>query len=252
MKDFTLDIYQVLLKELADRGYAFQPFCEFIKNSAKNSIILRHDVDDLPKNSLRTAIIENELGIKGTYYFRITSNSNQPEIIRSIALLGHEIGYHYEDLARCKGNLKEAIKSFQNNLAYFQQFGPIETICMHGSPLSSYDNRGLWDKYNYRDFGILAEPYFDLDDKVLYLTDTGRCWDGEKMSVRDKSSYKTYMNKVSFHSTFDIISAANLNKLPSQIMITVHPQRWTNNTLSWLKEFYFQNTKNMIKRLLIK
>jgi hypothetical protein len=37
------------------------------------------------------------------------------------------------------------------------------------------------------DFGIIAEPYFDVDFKeVLYLTDTGRRWDGDEVSVRDK------------------------------------------------------------------
>ncbi len=49
------------------------------------------------------------------------------------------------------------------------------------------DNRDLWKRYDYRDFGIIAEPYFDLDfDEVFYLTDTGRRWDGHKVSVRDK------------------------------------------------------------------
>ena len=54
---------------------------------------------------------------------------------------------------------------------------PVKTICMHGSPLSKWDNRDLWKRYNYRDFGIIAEPYFDLDfDEVFYITDTGRSW----------------------------------------------------------------------------
>ena len=37
------------------------------------------------------------------------------------------------------------------------------------------------------DFGIIAEPYFDVDfDDVLYLTDTGRRWDGDEFNIRDK------------------------------------------------------------------
>jgi len=58
---------------------------------------------------------------------------------------------------------------------------------MHGSPRSPYDNNEVWKKYDYRELGIIAEPYFDLDfSKVLYLTDTGRRWDGEGVSIRDK------------------------------------------------------------------
>ena len=58
---------------------------------------------------------------------------------------------------------------------------------MHGRPLSKYDNRLLWETYSYWDLGIIGEPYFDVDfSKVLYLTDTGRRWDGFDFSVRDK------------------------------------------------------------------
>jgi|SRR5690625_113581 len=49
-------------------------------------------------------------------------------------------------------------------------------------------SRDLWKWYSYRDYGIIAEPYFDLDfSRVLYLTDTGRRWDGDKVSVRDRA-----------------------------------------------------------------
>ena len=71
----------------------FQTFREYIQNPPESSIILRHDVDKLPRNSLKFAQIQNKLGIKGSYYFRIVPQSFNPQI----AELGHEIGYHYED-----------------------------------------------------------------------------------------------------------------------------------------------------------
>ena len=64
----------------------------------QKTIILRHDVDLLPQNSLRFAQIQHELGIKGTYFFRIVPQSFHSQIIGQIANLGHEIGYHYEDV----------------------------------------------------------------------------------------------------------------------------------------------------------
>jgi hypothetical protein len=118
---------------------------------------------------------------------------------------------------------------------------------MHGSPTSKYDNRALWKNYNYRDFGIIGEPYFDVNfEDVFYLTDTGRCWDGEKYSVRDKvqSSFTS-----SYHSTSEIILDAK--NLPDRIMITTHPQRWTNNSTEWVTEFVLQNLKNLVKRLIV-
>jgi hypothetical protein len=119
---------------------------------------------------------------------------------------------------------------------------------MHGSPLSKYDNRKLWDKYNYRDYDLVAEPYFDIDfNKVFYITDTGRKWDGNKVSVRDKVESKF---DLSFHSTDELIAAFNDKKLPNQIMQNIHPQRWSNNRLEWIQELVLQNIKNSIKKAL--
>ncbi len=58
---------------------------------------------------------------------------------------------------------------------------------MHGSPLSKFDNKKIWEKYDYRDYGIIADPSFDIDyNEVFYITDTGRSWNNSKASVRDK------------------------------------------------------------------
>ena len=176
--------------------------------------------------------------------------SNKPEIIKAIAALGHEIGYHYEDMSLVKGNSSIAVDHFSAKLAYFRRFYPVKTVCMHGSPTSKIDNRSLWKYYDYRDFGLIGEPYFDIDfTKVFYLTDTGRCWDGDKFSVRDKVD--AHFN-VSYHSTNEIIHAANLKTLPVQLMITTHPQRWTDNVIEWFVELFMQNAKNTIKRLIVK
>jgi hypothetical protein len=152
-------------------------------------------------------------------------------------------------MALCKGDIDKAYEHFKEKLQIFRGYYPVKTICMHGSPLSKWDNRLLWKKYNYKELGIIGEPYFDIDfKKVLYITDTGRKWNNETSSVRDKvqSGYK-----FTFSSTHDIIQAFNENKLPASIMLNIHPQRWTNNALLWRKEYLMQNLKNSIKKLLI-
>lgn len=249
--DFTLKIYRLLLQTLKKSGYLFFTFEEYCSGKADGKfVILRHDVDLRAGHSLATAKLEAELGIKASYYFRVVPQSKKPAIIKEIVDLGHEIGYHYEDLSLFKGNPSLAIDHFTHQLAYFRRFYPVKTICMHGSPTSKYDNRSIWNHYDYRDFGIAGEPYFDVDfDDVFYLTDTGRCWDGEKYSVRDKVNSKF---SIQFHSTKDIIGAINAKELPERIMITTHPQRWTDNRAEWMLEFIFQNFKNLIKRLIVK
>jgi len=318
MRDFSLKTYHLLLSTLKDKGYQFQTFRDFIKNPASRCVILRHDVDARKMNSLSTARIENELGIAGTYYFRIVPESYDESVIRDIVGLGHEVGYHYEDVSttafrhygfkalrrygvtalRQRRSVDEimiaktAINSFRENLEKLRRIVPVDTICMHGSPLSRWDNRLLWKYNDYRDFGIVGEPYFDTDfDEVLYLTDTGRRWDGGAVAIRDKAEGKRRKAEVEepptggdkiprqrerklrnevtksresgaegtppsafslqpsarLHSSFDIINAARDNNLPSKIMLNIHPQRWDDRPLPWIKELVWQNVKNVIK-----
>ncbi|MDL2262593.1 hypothetical protein LJC11_03710 [Bacteroidales bacterium OttesenSCG-928-I21] len=250
MKDFTLTIYQRFLSAFLQNGYSFFTFEEFCEGKAKEPfVILRHDVDLKAENSLETAKIENKLGIRGSYFFRVVPQSDKPKIIKEIADFSHEIGYHYEDLSLFKGDYEKAIEHFETKLNYFRQYYPVKTICMHGSPTSKIDNRSIWQKYNYKNFGIIGEPYFDIDfNQVLYLTDTGRSWDGERYSVRDKVQSKYDFH---FRTTSDIIKAIDKNQLPNQIMITTHPQRWTDNKIEWFIELFSQSVKNKVKRLLI-
>lgn len=244
--DFSLKTYHALLVSLLEAGYEFQTFDGFLRESSPKAIVLRHDVDRLPENALQFAELQKTLGIRGVYYFRAVPQSWNEPIIRRVATLGHEIGYHYECLTTCKGNLALAIQDFEKNLTALRRLAPVSTVCMHGSPLSRFDSRDLWKTYNYRDFGILGEPYFDMDfTKVLYLTDTGRRWDGEKVSVRDK--VVSGFNLV-FHQTDDIIRAARNGDLPNQIMFTFHPQRWSDHPVFWLKEAAVQGVKNVVKR----
>lgn len=287
-----------MLGNLLHQGFLFQTFAEFISKPLTKCIILRHDVDRLPDNSLVFAKIQHDLGIKGSYYFRAAPQSWDERIIRKIANLGHEIGYHYEDLSRAvwqqaagvrkkesneKVILKGAIASFKENFERLRKLVQIQTICMHGSPMSLWDSRLLWKYYDYRKFGITGEPYFDLDfSEVLYLTDTGRRWNGDNFNLRDKwfgawsqkpgveyfSDWKVkpvmnsamqmskeaidFQNRYNFKSTRDIIEANEEDRLPDKIMMTFHPQRWTNRPLPWIKELAWQNTKNIGKYLLIK
>lgn len=258
-RDFTLKKYTELLQCLLDQGYRFVTFETYCtqKETLANTpfVILRHDVDLKAANSLATAEIEHTMGLKASYYFRIVKQSNQPEIIKAIVALGHEIGYHYEDMTICDGDVEKANNHFENQLSYFRQYYPVMTICMHGAPRSKYDGRDLWKQYDYHDYGIIGEPYFDVDfSRVFYLTDTGRRWDGFNVSIRDKvpvfQDEWTRLGWV-YHGTDDILNALREGRFPKQLMITTHPQRWTDGRLAWAKERIGQSIKNVVKRLLV-
>ena len=261
MKDFTLERYRELLEALQRKGYELISYADYrheVMTSRRHEekfVILRHDVDAKPWNSLKTAQIEHSLGAKATYYFRVGKESNVPEVIKAIAKWGHEIGYHYEDMSLCDGDADQAWSHFQTWLEYFRQYYAVETICMHGAPTSKWEGKDLWKKYDYRSLGVIGEPYLDTDfSDVFYLTDTGRCWDGYKVSVRDKiPEYQDVWTKkgLSWHGTEQLIEAIEKDQVPNHVMITTHPQRWTNKKAEWWLEMMAQSAKNIIKRILI-
>ena len=254
--DFTREKYCKLVSQLKGCGYEFityQHYCE--GNLPKRFVILRHDVDLKPKNSLAVAKDEKELGAKASYYFRAVPESWDDAIIRTIHQWGHEVGYHYESLTTCNGDVQKAFGDFKENLEKLRTLVPVNTICMHGSPRSPYDSKDIWQHYDYKSLGIIGEPYLNTDfSKMLYLTDTGRRWDGYKVSVRDKiEGYQEEWVAKGwvFHSTSDVIQALRKNILPDQLMITTHPQRWFDIGMGWLKELVMQNAKNVIKGLIV-
>lgn len=254
--DFTLSTYKRLLEVLKKAKYEFVTFGRIEGHSAENNldqiVVLRHDVDLKPANALIMAEIEKEHGVKGSYYFRTVPESYDEEIIKKISEMGHEVGYHYETIDKITKKehsyrneeiIDKAYDLFCEELEEFRKIAEIKTICMHGSPRGKFDNKMIWEKYNYRDLGIIGEPYFDVDwNKVGYLTDTGRRWNGDKFSIRDKVNSKY---KFDFKTTDDIIK--NIDSLPVQMMLTIHPQRWNDSFVPWMKELVWQNVKNIIK-----
>jgi hypothetical protein len=248
--DFTLQQYRYLLYALKKKGYKFKTFdaCNF--SVASKVVVLRHDVDRLPINAIVMAEVEHALQIHASYYFRAVSSVFNTEIMQKISKLGHEIGYHYEDLSLTNGNIDKAYDSFCRNLEKFRKIYPVKTICMHGSPRSKWDSRRIWDKYDYKKLGIIGEPYFDIDyNEVFYITDTGRKWNKESISVRDKVNSGF---DIPIKNTQHLIRLIQQDQLPVQIMLNVHPHRWFDNYWGWTKELVMQNVKNVIKRMIIK
>ena len=116
MADFTLKAYNSLLDKMLEEGYEVMTFGRYL--SLKNEklpekfIVLRHDVDKKPGNSLKTAEMESSKGISATYFFRMQDCSYDEGIVARIRDLGHEIGYHYEDMSLAKGDAAEAYQHF--------------------------------------------------------------------------------------------------------------------------------------------
>ena len=208
-------------------------------------IVLRHDVDRSPKNTLAMAKLEHEYGIASTYYFRYPNTFNI-KVMKQIYSLGHEIGYHYEVLDKARGDSRKAIAIFQEELEVFRKFFPIKTVCMHGNPLTKWDGRDIWSLYDFQDFGLLGEGFLSCSDISIYLTDTGRNWNGNH-NFKDKLMEEK--ENRNFKSTTDVIQFIN-SKKASSIYLNCHPERWGPGLMGWLKAFLRDLLFNFGKKVL--
>jgi hypothetical protein len=253
-RDFTPAKYESLLNALIRNGYRsqipFGPSGASAVPEGVRAVILRHDVDRPSGLTLRFAELEHRLGLQSIFYFRSWGGRFEEDAVSRVVHLGHEVGYHYETLSRAGGDLEKAIDSFRLELAGLRRLAPVRTACMHGAPLSRWDNKRLWESSDYKSLGIEFEPYFDLDFRdVAYLTDTGRRWDGERFSVRDRVGTGF---RLKMRTTDDVIRALNRGEMPAKLMINCHPHRWDGRALSWLKELFMQNAKNLVKGAIVR
>lgn len=251
--DFTLKKYESLCETISNLSYATVTFEQYFsqKDIPKNCILLRHDIDRNIENALKMADIEHRFNLVSTYYCRKTKQVFKPEYFQKIASMGHEIGYHYETLDKAKGNDVEAIKIFEQELNAFREFIEIKTACMHGNPLSPWLNSNIWNKYDFKEFGIIGEPYISLDYKnVIYLTDTGRTWANKNIRVKDvirnEDNQKNNLLIGNISTTDDIINLIKEERFP-QICLLVHPNRWHDHIINWIGESILQNIKNIGK-----
>ncbi|MFC1975132.1 hypothetical protein ACFLXQ_01885 [Chloroflexota bacterium] len=248
--DFTLPKYTALCQIIRALPAETMTLAQFLKAGQPQRLIfiLRHDVDRSLKSALRMAELEARLQISSTYYFRTTRAVFRQESLTHLHQLGHEVGYHYEVLTKARGNHQQAIVKFNEELAQFRRIVPVETISMHGSPLLPWDNRDLWQHYDFKEYELLGEAYLSIDyTNVYYFTDTGRSWADGRYNVRDRTGGRKPDRTI--RTTDDLI--AFLNQVPdSPVLINTHPERWTATRWSWGISAASDWAINRVKRLI--
>lgn len=249
IEDYDFTIHKFLqLCEAVSSNYTTVTMSEYVCNQHPDKfVLLRHDVDRMPEKALETARIENELEIRATYYFRTTKSVFRPDIIRQIRDMGHEIGYHYETLSEAKGDKKKAFDLFKSHLDDLRNICDINTICMHGKPLSKYDNRALWEEHDFRDLGLIGEAYLSAGNDLNYFSDTGRTW-GSGNNLRDYIPGKT--EKIFADNTDDLIELIKSNKFKNFYILT-HPERWSASLPGWGLYYSVDLAVNCGKKILM-
>lgn len=178
--------------------YTAQKASESANNLKGQFIIIKHDVEDKPEKALELSKIEHRFGIAATYYVHsfFLNNPKKLAIIKEIASLGHEIGYHYDVLDSNNGDRARATEEFKESLASFSEKDiAVKTLCPHGNPLKKRvgysSNKDFFLDADIRKlFSGLVDVYITFPDMVesdyVYVSDAGYGY-----SYRDAKSTRT-------------------------------------------------------------
>lgn len=229
MFDYTQKMYGQLVSTVVDccECYSVLDYTIACRNQAlaDRFFIMRHDVDGNVGNAIEMAKIDASYGIRATYYFRMKPRLFQPQVIRTIAEFGHEVGYHYEVLSDTRGDFAAARELFKSNLLKLRNIAPVKTVCMHGASLSKHHNLDFWKQNALEDFDLVAEPYLTIDySDMYYFSDTGLCWDNQRFNLRDIVDAKEHVEIQSTPHLIDFITTQTSLKGA----LLTHTNIWTD------------------------
>lgn len=249
MRDFTLSSYQSIIGLIGKKGLAVYSVSDWLLKAPGVGVVIRHDVDRRPENALAMARVEASAGITSTFYFRMVRNLSRPKIIREIADLGHEVGYHYEDLALANGNMETARRLFKSHLASLRSIAPVVTVAMHGSPLSRHNNLNLWQTMTLAENRLVGEAFLSVDySDTYYFTDTGRGWDSGKTNLRDRPT-NSLNSKLEGPGTKHLLSFLERTEV-RKMALSAHPERWDTSVSGWCYQLSRDLLSNSAKRIL--
>ncbi len=194
----------------------------------KPFLVLRHDIDSDPGAALRFGQIEVKAGVRATYFFRLkTWNA---EVIEHLVAAGHEVGYHFEELASYAkmNHIKTAEpllkrshairEQLEQNLVRLRQNREIKSLASHGD----FANRRLGLKNS-----VLAEdPVWRANNGILY-----EAYDNDlKVAYQNHISDKPYPQRFFPRSPTDCVRDRQ------NLLWLTHPRWWQNNPGANLRE----------------
>jgi hypothetical protein len=174
---FSLDHYREILALITA---SYQPLL-FSSSKAtaghgRPRIYLRHDVDHSLRVALGMARLEAELGVPATYFVQLHSDAyavtshSQIQLMREIASLGHEIGFHYDTAHYRKLGL-DVVAATRNDLDRLSERVGSRVDCI--SRHDPVDSPRLPQSANLVPFDT-ASPQFTKD--VRYVSDSAMSW----------------------------------------------------------------------------
>ena len=214
---YGVDGFRDLVNYLKELNFEFVDFFSY-KKAKLPSIIFRHDIDFSLEDALKIATLEEELEIKATYFFMLTSNSysalspKNKNLIKEIKKKGHTISLHFDPTCYI-----DVDSGFCLEKKLFEDIFDIEV------KIVSLHRPGIFLENNNKSFKGSLHTYQDEFFKnMIYLSDSAG------------TDIKKKLLEVDFSS------------LSATIQMLTHPIWWTSNSFSptetlkkWLEKYQY-------------
>ncbi len=158
------------------------PFSEW--DGQQRVILMRHDIDLDVQPAHAMFRIQQEVGVKSSFFFLTTCHSYNPcsysnrSMIREISDGGFEVGLHFDPLLYDESKLQEAI-SFETSVLEQITGKPVKSISLHNP--SMHGRFPTFHRFN----NVYEEPFFSSE---YYLSDS-------RMNFREKDPFR-FLQKV--------------------------------------------------------
>lgn len=121
--------YAKLIETFLKSGYECIPFIP--TPPAENALLLRHDIDFDLAMANKMAALENEMGVKATYFFMLRSASynlleiENARLVSQIRKYGHQISLHFDPII-----YENFVNGVELELNIFEKFFDMKPECI--------------------------------------------------------------------------------------------------------------------------
>lgn len=173
--EFTYAAYRQLIALLKE--YQYRCCGYFDHEGTDKRVILRHDIDYSVEHAVRLAEVEQEEGVRSTYFVLLRTDFYNPaskrvtDMLREIRAMGHEVGLHFDEVSYwgCAGeDLPAFIRREAKLLSDVCEF-PVRCFSMHRPNQLTLEKDLCVD-------GLVNSYGQEFFHNFKYLSDSRRHW----------------------------------------------------------------------------
>lgn len=235
--NFGFQHYEDILQIGLEHGYQFLDFDALSSlPPGQKGCIVRHDVDYMPEWSIRFGRIEQQLGIKSTYFFQICAkpyNLRETEnyrVVRKLVDMGHTVGLHFDPAWKEGMEWEQVALLCEKDKALFEAITDIKPCDI----ISFHNPHRFTDLILNKDIARVRHTYeSEFFSKIKYISDSQGWYEGCLCKIfvsekYDRIQFLTHPHIWPGQTTGDFIrDMASMVKLYTdelvQYLVTFHP-----------------------------